>query len=273
MFANGPEPLQQNDSVEAQLNQLETKLEGFSVLDSAGHLVGKVQELILDQARTLNLVIQKSEAAQGKPILLSSKLIQVVDPNTRTLLTTLNQTEFQSLSEYREPDHRGSEQLSESEAIGSDTILQSPSQTTATQSEVLSEEMIRLLEERLVVTSNKRKVGEVTVRKVIETQTIQVPVRREKLIVEQISPEHKQLVEIDLGQDEDPGVKLADLMSTGSAVVKGEFSSLRAAGQLLEAIASQSPQGCRRVRVELELVNPEDQPTFQAWFDQVSDSR
>jgi len=43
-------------------------------------------------------------------------------------------------------------------------------------------------------------VGEVIVRKVIETRMVevQVPVRHEKLIVEQVSPERKQLAEIDL---------------------------------------------------------------------------
>jgi len=70
-------------------------------------------------------------------------------------------------------------------------------------SEILSEELIRLLGERVVVDRNKRKVGEVIVRKVIETRMVQVqvPVRHEKLIVEQVSPERKQLAEIDLGQE------------------------------------------------------------------------
>jgi stress response protein YsnF len=57
--------------------------------------------------------------------------------------------------------------------------------------EVREEQIIRLLAERLVVNQNKRKVGDVTIRKEVETRMIQVPVRREKLIVEQISPEYK----------------------------------------------------------------------------------
>jgi len=64
----------------------------------------------------------------------------------------------------------------------------------------LEEEIIRLLGERLVVDRGKRKIGEVIVRKEIETRMIQVPVRREKLIVEQVSPERKQLAEINLGR-------------------------------------------------------------------------
>jgi len=60
------------------------------------------------------------------------------------------------------------------------------------------EEIIRLLGERLVVDRGKRKIGEVIVRK-IETRMIQVPVRHE-VIVEQVSPERKQLAEINLGK-------------------------------------------------------------------------
>lgn len=75
---------------------------------------------------------------------------------------------------------------------------------TATQFEsstrILDEEIIPLLAERVIVDRHKRKSGEVVVRKVIETEIIEVIVRREKLIVEQVSPEYKVLAVIDLGR-------------------------------------------------------------------------
>ncbi|WP_199192210.1 DUF2382 domain-containing protein [Chlorogloea sp. CCALA 695] len=76
---------------------------------------------------------------------------------------------------------------------------------------ILSQDIVRLVEERLVVNRRKRKIGEVVVRKEIETRIIQVPVRYEKLIVEQISPERKQLVEINLGQTEDTEIELTEV--------------------------------------------------------------
>ena len=76
---------------------------------------------------------------------------------------------------------------------------------------ILSQDIVRLVEERLVVNRSKRKIGEVIVRKEIETRIIQVPVRYEKLIVEQISPERKQLVEINLGQAEGGGIELTEV--------------------------------------------------------------
>jgi stress response protein YsnF len=65
---------------------------------------------------------------------------------------------------------------------------------------ILDEEIIPLLAERVIVDRHKRKSGEVVIRKVIETEVIEVVVRREKLIVEQVSPEYKELAVIDLGR-------------------------------------------------------------------------
>jgi stress response protein YsnF len=69
-----------------------------------------------------------------------------------------------------------------------------------TAARVSAEEIIPLLAERVIVDRHKRKSGEVVIRKVIETEIIEVLVRREKLIVEQVSPEYKELAVIDLGR-------------------------------------------------------------------------
>lgn len=66
------------------------------------------------------------------------------------------------------------------------------------QPRVIAEEIIPLKEERLVVDKHKQKTGEVIIRKEIATEMIQVPVQREKLIVEQAGNNPKQLAEIDL---------------------------------------------------------------------------
>lgn len=147
-------------------------------------------------------------------------------------------------------------------------------------SEVLEEELIRLLGERLIVGRSKRKVGEVIVRKEIETRMIQVPVRREKLIIEQVSPEHKQLAEIDLGEEEISGVELqaAEMSGTKMPVaradneltVTGEFSSPKIASLLLNAIALERRQGCKKVRLEIVVEDVERQKSYQEWVDRAS---
>jgi len=72
------------------------------------------------------------------------------------------------------------------------------------------EATLQLLEERVVVDRSKRKIGEVIVRKEVETYMVQVPVRRERLIVEQVSPESKQLASIDLAQGELTGIEFSN---------------------------------------------------------------
>jgi hypothetical protein len=103
------------------------------------------------------------------------------------------------------------------------------------------EETISLLEERLIIDSQKRKVGEVIVRKEIETRIVEVPVRREKLIVEQISPTFKQLAVVDLGQMQETEFdRLATAPTPLLNTTAHEFENVDAAIQFLNAIASES---------------------------------
>lgn len=78
---------------------------------------------------------------------------------------------------------------------------------------VVSEEVIPVLEERVVVDNHVRKAGEVVVRKEIETEIVEVPVKREKLIVEQVGAEPKQLAEIDLHQDDISDSEIIDRLN------------------------------------------------------------
>jgi hypothetical protein len=129
-------------------------------------------------------------------------------------------------------------------------------------------ENIRLLEEKLVVNRTKRKVGEVVVRKTVETEMVQVPVRREKLIVEQVEPETKRLAEIDLGTGEVKESAGIDTPNFSRAhTISGEFSSPEAASDFLEAIARHQPHGCQKVRVELIVENAELRERYREMLD------
>lgn len=143
--------------------------------------------------------------------------------------------------------------------------------------EVVEEETIPVLEERLIVNSNRRKVGEVVVRKEIETRMVQVPVRREKLIVEQLGDKTKRLAEIDLGQAGSSERELLQQLGVpedsytptfeGSRpVIRGEFHSPRAASQLLDAIAKLHHHRCQSIRIELVLEDDRLADTYREWF-------
>lgn len=142
-------------------------------------------------------------------------------------------------------------------------------QMSNTSPSVIAEETIQLLEERVVVNRSRRKAGEVVVRKEIETRIIEVPVRREKLIVEQVSPEYKQLAVVDLGQVQEDKVALG----TANALpptVEGRFTSVDAAIQFLEAIAAQSDSGLQSVQISVVLEDATSQATYQRLLEQFS---
>lgn len=162
-------------------------------------------------------------------------------------------------------------------------------------SRILTEDVICLLEERLMVNIARRKIGEIVVRKEIETQVlqVQVPVRHEKLIVEQVSPEYKRLAEVDLGQttvfdgailshrdyvnadtinntlissDRENFASIDPSHST-QPTVYGEIDSPKAASALLQEIANMSSQDCETVRIEIVLKGKEYQDIYQALFE------
>ena len=277
-----------NSRTSTSLADLKNKVNNFTVIDKQGQLVGVVHDLIVDANRRLNLVISNQvnqqtgeynqQLADKRPSLfrLQSQRIKKIDKPTKSVFIDLNKSEIEYMPEYLETETPGDS--NSTEQLANNRITNSP--VEATNSEEASEEqIIRLLEERLVVESSKRKVGEVIVRKVIETRMVQVPVRREKLIVEQISPEHKQLAEIDLGQEEIDGIDLTQVERLevthfdSALTVSGEFTSPKTASLLLNAIALELNHGCKLVRVTIAVEDESHQKKYQEWFDRCSKSQ
>lgn len=278
-----------NSRTSTSLADLRSKVNNFTVFDKQGQLVGVVHDLIVDANRRLNLVISNQpnqEAGEyGQPLAdkhpclfrLQSQRIKKIDKPTKSVFIDLNKSEIEYMPEYLETEAPGEPPLSE------DSTKQLVNHQTTNSlvepvnlEQATEEQIIRLLQERLVVETSKRKVGEVIVRKVIETRMVQVPVRREKLIVEQISPEHKQLAEIDLGQGEIAGVDLTEVEKLefthfdGGLTVSGEFSSPKIASLLLNAIALEQNHGCKQVRVSIAIEDESHQKKYQEWFDRCS---
>ncbi|MDZ8262307.1 YsnF/AvaK domain-containing protein [Nostoc sp. ChiQUE01b] len=274
-----------NSRTISSLADLRKRVNNFAVFDNQGQLVGVVHDLIVDGNRRLNLVVsnranQKTaessqQLADKHPSLfqLQSQRIKKIDKPTQSVFIDLNKSEIEYMPEYLESETPGD--FNSTEQLAKNQITNSPVEPLNLE-QVPEEQIIRLIEERLVIESSKRKVGEVIVRKVIETQMVQVPVRREKLIVEQISPEHKQLAEIDLGQGEIPGVYLTEaerLEAThfdNSLTVSGEFNSPKIANLLLNAIALERNHGCKQVRITITVEDESHQKKYQEWFDRCS---
>ncbi|BAY73888.1 hypothetical protein NIES25_02960 [Nostoc linckia NIES-25] len=280
-----------NNHTNTLLANLKHKVKNFVVFDSQGELVGNVQDLIVDSNNRLNLVIISNPVHQE--ILVSnqdltdkhaslfwvqSQRVKKIDNPTKSVFIDLDKSEIEYMPEYLEAETPG-ERRSE---LSNSTKELAYNQTTnnsvepAELEDISEEKIIRLLEERLVVESNKHRIGEVVVRKEIETRMVQVPVRREKLIVEQVSPEHKQLAEIDLSGGEISGLELNELETVelthfdGGLTVTGEFSSPKIASLLLNAIALEKNHGCNKVRVAISVADESHQRKYQEWFDRCS---
>jgi Domain of unknown function (DUF2382)/PRC-barrel domain len=133
-------------------------------------------------------------------------------------------------------------------------------------------EIIRLLEERLVIDRHRRKVGEVVVRKEVETQVVEVPIHREKLVVEQLSPERKQLASINLGQHvgvyqtgfEPAGVSPQSSNGAGASQFNLPAIPLAMAQQIINRLM-QSPQSSQS-RVQIVFENQELQNQYHHWL-------
>ncbi|KAM3090083.1 YsnF/AvaK domain-containing protein [Phormidesmis sp. 146-35] len=289
----------ESEPINARLDHLKSRIMGFNLVDRQGRFVGEVRDLILDDQQRLKIIVAQPDVNQGERfLLLSSRFVSRVKSRDRTVAINLNQADIRRLPEYSFPMQSSNqptqdlfgaiiiEQDNQAQEIEVDTLENQPIPEQAQgviehvdspkvlSETVVQEESIQLLEERLKVDYTKHKVGEVIVRKEIETRMIQVPVRREKLIVEQISPDRRQLAEIDLGEDGISDLNLQDYIpethQISNHIVSGEFDSPKTAAWLMDTIAHQLRHGCKRIRVEIELEDASQSELYQGWFDRCS---
>lgn len=114
---------------------------------------------------------------------------------------------------------------------------------------------ISLLEERLIARIDRQKIGEIVIRKEVETQIIEIPIRREKLIVEQISPVYKQIAIIDLSSDQDllSETTTKTNYKSSKSIFKREFESIKSAIQFLEAVMHSPDSGKGNIKIEIKM--------------------
>ena len=126
---------------------------------------------------------------------------------------------------------------------------------------IVEQETVRLLEERLIINRLKRKIGEVVVRKEVETRMVQIPLRREKLIIEQVSPDRKHLATVDL-PSQISDAELTNFAQTAlDSIESGRFVSAEVAQQILAHLSQRNGDQIAKVRLTFE------DETLQAEYD------
>ncbi len=232
--------------------KVRTKLKSFTVKDNKGHLVGKIKDVYFDANGQLNFVVAGLGSENTRIFILSIKLLKKVDYHQKALFLSINSDQVDLLPGVsgagRESLENASEPHSEfnnSELTNPSTVMSNLTDADRTDEnletdddeenlDIVDQEVIRLLEERLVINRSKRKVGEVIVRKEIETRMVQVPIQWEKLIVEQVGDDPKVLAEIDLGEGSITGIDLTEIKSDRQEpTVKAEFTSVQKASKIL----------------------------------------
>lgn len=266
--------------------KVRTKLKSFTVKDNQGHLAGKIKDVYFDANGQLNFVVAGLGAENSRIFLVSIKLLKKVDYHQKALFLSINSDRVDRLpgiSANAEPQSleissEHSSEASNSESTNPSTVMLNSTdadrpnehlETTQDEEDfdIVDQDVIRLLEERLVINRSKRKVGEVIVRKEIETRMVQVPIQWEKLIIEQVGDDPKVLAEIDLGEGNITGVDLTEIKSDRQEpTVKAEYTSVQKASKILNAIASQPRHGCVKVRLELVLEDKQLEDTYQKWM-------
>ncbi|OWY65583.1 hypothetical protein B7486_41225 [cyanobacterium TDX16] len=286
------------------VEKLRKKLKNFFVVNLQGDRIGIVKDIIVDRQQQLQLIVFSKVGSLASNLQINSKQIRKIEVADKVVAV-----DFTFLPEEIERDitqesdrelHSSSSQdimmtgdrleVAASEPLARQLEFVPPELSTPMTSEIdnqantqlsssqdiSTEEIIKLLAERVVVERKKRKVGEVIVRKEIETRMVEVPVRYEKLIVEQVNPEHKQIAEINLGQETLANRKLDawqtdEKPQSGSEfTVRGRFDSPKVASLLLNAIARERQHGCQQIRVEIVVDSPEKQKLYQEWCDRCS---
>lgn len=229
----------------SQLSQLDKQLISYQVLDLQGNVRATVTDVHYTSDRSQYLLIKLLDDAQLSFHRLTSNQIEQLNLAERTIFSNLSYEQILDLPLYQPVPP-----LSESE------------QELLATSKIKESVQISLLEEKLTVNRHKRKVGEVVVRKKIETRMIQVPIRQEKLIVERIGEGSEQIAEVVIGETKINGFEAVDLVEDDLHITQSNYLDLKTARQLLQAIAGLS--SATNAKIRLEIVNNSSQEQIES---------
>ncbi|WP_413166477.1 DUF2382 domain-containing protein [Capilliphycus salinus ALCB114379] len=245
------------------------ELQTYSVVDERGESIGQVERIYKNESDQIQILF--SLPGQSRPLFrVHQKSIVKVDLANNKFVINLTEKMREKLDEH---SAYFSQSISDENRIKSveqseDEIEETTEFGDESFPQTVDSETVRLLAERLEVKHDRKKIGEVIVRKQVETEIVEVPIRREKLIIEQVGSTDKPLAEVDLSRGKIQGIELEQLKTKPHQVtVKGEFLSLKAAADLLQIIAMEDAHGCAKVRVELVLDDPQYQQQYQDLFD------
>ena len=250
--------------IPSALLQLDWQVISFNVANLRGAIIAVVKNVYIDKQNNLHLLISPlNNSDENLQYLMSGDWVQQIGIAKKILVVNLNESDITHLPLVSQVSTYTDNSASEINTAVASSLVENPISTTSHSSNS-DEVTVPLLEERLLVKHEKRQLGEVIIRKKVETHLVQVPVRREILIIEQVGSPNKQLTEIDLADSKVPGVVINSNDNTEvNFVVKGELISPQIASEILRDIALQEKHGCKKISLEIEVENHEQQVKYQ----------
>jgi hypothetical protein len=139
------------------------------------------------------------------------------------------------------------------------------------QKEIREFQQIPLWSEKLTVNRRQRKVGEVIVRKQVETRMIQVPIKEEKLIIERIGENPEQIAEVVINTSQVNGFGSNQFPREDTLhLTKSHYLSVEMAQNFLKAIALLPSAAKTTIRLEITSDSSEEQIEHQQICDRYS---
>jgi stress response protein YsnF len=253
--------LSNNRDIKSQLSELEKQLISYKVLDRQGIYRAKVTDIYYDVSNELNLLITLVDVDKKLDLRkLELQDICQLDSDNQEILSNLSSQQLENLPIYQPVPPHFKDALANS-PMSDDSMNPAHNERELSEPDTYH---ISLLEEKLQVNRRQQKVGEVLVRKQVETRMVKVPIRREKLIVERIGKHPKRLTEVVVTEGRVNGFKYEELQNTDELhITKSHFLDVQTAQHLLEALAHLSSVGNARVRVEIVTNCSENQIEHQ----------
>ncbi|MEL6440982.1 MAG: YsnF/AvaK domain-containing protein [Cyanobacteria bacterium J06621_8] len=250
-----------SNNLKSQLAKLNKQLITYLIVDRQGISRGEVKDIYYDANSDLNLLIRLGKADNKLNIRrLGTADICQIDSDNQLILSNLSYQQLENLPLYQPIPTHIQEALSESAMY--DDCRMNPAHDSQ-QLDSPETYQIPLLEERLQVSHRRQKIGEVVVRKQIETRMVQVPVRQEKLIVERIGNNPEQLTEVIIGENNVNGFSYEELNDTNSLyLTKSHYLDPETAQKLLEAIVLSSASNSK-IRLEIVTTSSQQQVEHQ----------
>ena len=239
------------EDLKSKIFSLKRELISFKIIDRQGINRGIVKDIYYDADGDLNLLLELADVGERLSLRrLGHEDICQVDVRQKSIVTNLSNQQLECLPIYQPVPPSIKDALAESTQFN-DCEMNPHSNS---QSSIDSEDIkLSLLEEKLRVVRQKQKIGEVVVRKQVETRIAKIPLRREKLIIERVGKNPQQLTEVVISEEKIDGFKYDELEPDNSQfhTAKSKYVGIKQAQNILNEIEQLAPTSRLKIRLEI----------------------